>query len=346
MQILKKDLKHGEITLKITEQEDLWHLSHILEKEDIVKGRTERKIKIGNDENARVIRKPVFLAIEVEKVEYEPENNSLKVLGPIKEGPDDVSLGSYHSFNLEEKESITIIKKRWAKYELDRLNDAQLPKMLSLLVLFDREDAIIATLSGKGYKKIAELKGDIQKKADIDIKKTDFYKEIYTKIEEVEKRHIINNIIIASPAFWKEYLLAKFSDDLKKKTIVATISDVSDSAINELMKRPELSKALENQRTAQELNEIEDLLKSISNDKAFYGLVDTHNKIMLGATEKVYVSETFLKKMKEKEKYREIDSLLMTAENMNAKIIILTTDEPCKKLDGLGGIAGTTRWKI
>ena len=70
MQIIKKDIKHGEIALKITEQEDLWHLSHIIGKNDIIKGKTERKIKVGNDENAKVVRKQVYIVLEAEKTEY------------------------------------------------------------------------------------------------------------------------------------------------------------------------------------------------------------------------------------------------------------------------------------
>jgi stalled ribosome rescue protein Dom34 len=186
----------------------------------------------------------------------------------------------------------------------------------------------------------------VQKKADDEKKSHDFYKEISDKIEEYDKRENIYSVIIASPAFWKDYLLVKLPDAVRKKTVTATVSDVSESAINELMKRPELTKALENHRTANELREIDELLKCIKEDRAFYGIDDAKDKIFLGSAEKVIVSENFLKKMKEKESYSELDSLLMTAEDMNAKIIILTNEESCKKLDSLGGIAGTTRWKI
>jgi protein pelota len=346
MQIIKKDIKHGEITVKITEQEDLWHLSHIIDKTDLIKGRTERKIKIGNDENAKFVRKHVFLSLVAEKIEYEPENNSLRILGKIKEGPDDISLGSYHSFNVEENEIITITKERWAKYEIERIHDAQKPKSLSLLVIFDREEAILAYLTSKGYRIIAELKGDVQKKADDKKSNTDFYNEINNKIEECNKRDKINNIIIASPAFWKDYLLVKLSDELKKKTISATISDVNESAINELVKRPELNRIMKENRSASELQEIDELFSGIRQDRAFYGFEDTKDKIYLGTAQKIIISETFLKKMKEKELYGEVDSLLMTAEDMNAEIVILTNDEPCKKLDSLGGIGGIARWKV
>ena len=345
MQIIKRDLKNGEMSLRITDSEDLWHLSHVIDEGDLIRGSTERKIKIGDGENVKTVRKYVYLALNAEKIEYEPENNSLRILGPIKEGPDDVSLGSYHSFNLQEKDIVTIKKNRWSRHQLERLEDAEKPKVTSLVVLFDREDAILSILTRKGWWKVAELKGDVQKKAEDASKKIDFYEQIVQKIKEINERNNLNNIIIASPAFWKDYLLNELPENLKKKVVTTTISDVNESALTELVKRPELKQALENQRTAREMNEIENLLKAIREEKAFYGFDDAKEKISLGSAELVIVSETFLKEMKQKDKYAEIDYLLRMAEDMNAKITILTDKEMMKKLDSLGGIAGIMRWK-
>ena len=131
MNILKKYLRNGEIKFQIASEEDLWHLSHIINGTDLVKGSTERKVKIGDETNFKVVRKHVFLVLEVEKVEYEPENNALRVLGRIKEGPDDVSIGSYHSFSLEINDTISIVKDEWPNYLLQRLNDSLKASSLS-----------------------------------------------------------------------------------------------------------------------------------------------------------------------------------------------------------------------
>ena len=128
---------------------------------------------------------PRVLALTAEKIEYEPENNSLRILGPIKEGPDDVPLGSYHSFNLQEKDVVTIKKERWSRYQLERLEEAEKPRVTTLVVLFDREEALLSMLTRKGWWKIAEIKGDVQKKAEDSIKKSDFYEQIVKKIQEL-----------------------------------------------------------------------------------------------------------------------------------------------------------------
>ena len=49
MKIIHSDLKKGEIKVKAENLDDLWYLSQIIEKNDFIKGRTFRKIKIGED---------------------------------------------------------------------------------------------------------------------------------------------------------------------------------------------------------------------------------------------------------------------------------------------------------
>ena len=346
MKILNKNLRYGEVTIQVTSEEDLWYLSHTLEELDQIKGRTERKIKIGEGENAKTVRKPVFLELILEKIEYEPENSSLRLLGKIISGPEDVSNGSYHSFNLEQTDIITIKKEYWTRLQLQKLEEATEEKPTALIVMFDRENAIFSTLKKTGYQKISEIKGDVQKKADPSIKKSEFYKEISKQIQEYTKKHEIKKIILASPAFWKEYLVKELPEELKKIAILATISDVSETSLSELVKSPQLTKSLEHDRTAQEIAELDKVLEGIRKEKAFYGWTDSKEKIESGAAETVIVSETFLKTKKMSGQYNQVDSILSLAESTGAKICILTQKETCQKIDSLGGIAGTTRWII
>ncbi|MCF7866003.1 mRNA surveillance protein pelota [Candidatus Woesearchaeota archaeon] len=343
MKILGKDLKKGDISIEITDEEDLWSLSHVLSKGDLVKGKTERKIKIGSDENAKVVRKTIFLKIQTEKVEYEPQNNSLRILGTIKEGPDDVSIGSHHSFNLEIRDKINI-QKNWANFELKKLEEATKPKSNILLVVFDRQNSMFGLTKRNGYEILSEFEGDVQKKDTPEEKKGNFYKEIGKQIEEYNTRFNPDKIIIASPAFWKEYLEKELSSELNKKIIKANISEVNKTSFNELLKRTELKKALEDERTSRELQAVEEIMTAISHDKACYGVKETKQKITEGAVKKIMVSENLLKKMKEKENYKEIDFMLRNAEQIQSEIIFITQKETMQKLDSLGGIAGTLRW--
>ena len=72
MKLLHTDFKKGEVKVKIENLDDLWYLSQIVEKNDLVKGRTLRKIKTGEEtqRKQKAEKKAVFLLIEVEKVEF------------------------------------------------------------------------------------------------------------------------------------------------------------------------------------------------------------------------------------------------------------------------------------
>lgn len=341
MKLLKKDLRLGIIKLQVTNEEDLWYLSHIVEQNDLVSGSTERKIKIGQEPNIKTVRKKVFLEIKAEKVEYEPENKSLRILGTITSGPEDVSLGSYHSFNLEIRDEIQITKK-WMSFQIEKIEEATKDSSDFLIVVFDRELAKIGELKKTGYKEIVELKGDVSKKG-MEGQANTFYKDLSKIILEYSERY--QKIILASPSFWKEYLIKELKDEVIKKIIQTTVNSVDDTSIKELLKRDDLKKTLENHRASKEELLVENIMKHISDEMACYGFSDCKEKVSLGNVSEIVVSENYLKEMKEKEKYFEIDGLLKSAENINCKIHILTDKETMKKLDSLGGVAGILRWK-
>ncbi len=345
MKTLFKDLKQGIIKIKITDPEDLWYLSDIVEEGDLIKGQTERKIKIGEEPNVKTVRKTVFLEINVEKTEYEP-GSLLKVLGKVTQGPEDVSTGSYHSFNIGEESIITVKKESWPSYLLKKLEEGEKAKSKALLVVFDREQGKIAELTNTGYKIITSISGDVQKKQYEQEEKGSFYKELAKKIEEHAERKKYDYIVIASPAFWNEYLEKELTENVKKQIVKATVSSSEENAFKELLKREELKKAFKNYKSSEELKEIERILEGISKDKACYGFKDCKEKVELGAVDILLVSDSYLKKAKKEGRYKEIDFALKQCETMKGKVTIISGEEGCEKIDSLGGIAGLLRWKV
>lgn len=347
MKIIKKVLKKHELTLKIENIDDLWVLSQIIDVDDIIKGRTERKIKIGDDadRNVKVVRKQFFIAIKVEKIELS-EGATLRVLGTITDGPEEIPRGEHHSFNLENDSIITIQKTQWLKFQLKRIDESTKNQPTNILiVVFDREEAYFAKLIGSGYKLIAKMAGDVQKKEEKHVSKGSFYKEIIEKITEFQKTNQTDHIILASPGFWKEELLKVTPDEIKKKSVSATVSQANERAINEVLKRDELRKVLEQNRSIQEIKAVDKLLEYISKEQACYGIKETKEKIQLGAVEELLVSQKLLRSSKEKGAYKELENMMISCEQMDGKVHIISSEEAEKNLDSLTGIAGILRWK-
>jgi protein pelota len=363
MKIIHSNMKQGSIKVKIDSLQDLWYLSHTIEEEDLLAGTTMRKIKLGKegDRSSNIVKKPVFLKIKVEKCELGSE--ALRASGTIVDGPEEVSKGSYHTFNLEENTIFTIQKPTgWKQFQIKRLQEATETKGPQVLIcVMDREEATLALLKKFGFSIVAKMKGDVVKKADMQGRSVgtaggkgstsgnDFYSELIKSLQEYDERYKLDNIILASPAFWKEDLMKKVSDEkLKKKVVLATCSSADPSAINEVLKRQEVMGVLKQDKVTKEVKLVETLLAEIAQQgKASYGFLDVKNAIKAGAAEQVLMTNGFIQEAKERKKYDEVDALLSNAEKMKGNVHIISSEhEGGRKLDGLGGVGALLRYKM
>lgn len=346
MKLLKKDLKQGFIQVRTESMDDLWLLYTVLQRGDLVSGETERKIKIGgeNDRNMKVVRKKMFLKLKVESPEFSKHTQNLRISGSIIEGPEDISFGSFHTLNVEIG-SIIGIEKQWKNYEIEKLNKAeQNAGKITIITLFDRENAIFSKLDITGVEHIAELKGSVAKKVEGVNAQGNFWKEIVEKTKELNERYKPQHIIFASPGFWREYVQKELSPELVKKVIFSACSDVNSSAISEVIKRPELAKALKEEAAASEELLIEELLKALHDDKASIGLEECYESINSGKCSKFLVSENLIMELRQKDKFSKLEELMKAAENSGSEVHLIGSNDSCKQLDGIGGIACINRW--
>ncbi len=347
MRLIHKNIKQGFIEAKVENLDDLWYLSHIIIEGDHVSGKTFRKIKIGDSDNAKVVKKPFYLKIEVIRVEFSKHSDVLRVSGTVTEGPEDIPKGSHHTFNFEENTDFKLEKSQFLSYQLEKLDEATSDKVAPiLLVILDREEAHFAIMKKYGYEYITGLKGNVQKK-DMEQVSNNFYKEIKDVILEYDKRYKLESIIVASPAFFKEDFM-KEASELKEKITLATVSSADKSAFNELLKREEVKTVLKKDKIAKEARIVEEVMKEISlNGKAAYGFKETSDAANAGAIEQLLVSDNLIFKMRKEDKYKELDLIMQLVDKSKGKINIISSDHDAgKQLDGLGGIAGLLRYQL
>ncbi|MCX8146943.1 MAG: mRNA surveillance protein pelota [Candidatus Woesearchaeota archaeon] len=348
MRMLFSDFKNGEVKLAVDNIDDLWYLSTLIDKGDEVKGQTYRKIKYGEKEKAE--RKKVFLKIKVEKIDFNPGLNTLKILGTIIEGTEDVPRGQHHSFDIGEGTTITIKKEKWFDFQKKRLEEASKQKFTkTLIVVFDREEAYFAVLKKFGYDVIAKLKGEVSKKGYKTEKEKNFYEEIINSIKEYDKERNFDNIVLASPAFWKEELIKSLKDELlKKKIILATCSSCDEKAIDEVIKRPEVNLALKKERLTKELKLVDELMIEISKNGLYaYGLREVEESAKMGCVRELLITDKFMQDKKEKGEYSQIEAIIKEVERNKGETHIISSEhDGGKKLDGLGGIAAILRFRF
>jgi protein pelota len=349
VEILKSDFKKGTVSLRVTDADDIWYLSHLIEPGDFIKGRTTRKIKIGDSENAKVTRKPMTIKIEAETINIDQTASVLRINGKVKEGPHDLALDSYHSISLEEGTEFKIEKVNWLSYQKQKLDEACQKRYNYLFCVFDREEAMFALTKKSGYEILVKFKGDVPKKS----KKTEvfknFHEEIIKTLDVYAGRFNPERIIIASPVFYKDDLMKKIkSDEIKSKIVLATCSDVTENALHEITRSTELQKILQNNRAREEQLIIEKLLLHLKKDDlGTYGWDHVLEAISAGAVESLLLTDDFIQEKKLDNKYNLLDEQMKHVDNLNGKIHILSSEfESGKKLNGLGGIAAVLRYKL
>ncbi len=329
----------------VTDPEDLWYLSHLIDPGDFLRAKTHRKLKIGEEQ----VKKPLTLTIEAEAVELSDAGRALRINGRVKEAPEDVPLNSYHSISLEPGTEFQLQKVQWLEHQKKKLEEAARKKYLYLLCLLDREESLIAITRPQGYEILARLQGEAQKKRMKTAAVKDFQAELAKALEVYAGRYNPERIILASPAFFKEEMYKKLPQEVKRKVVQATCSDISERALDEVMKQPELREVLQESRTREEQLAVDELLLEIRKDSglAVYGWESVHHAAEQGAVRSLLLSDSFIRKRRLENAFAAVDETMKKVEHMQGEIhIISSVHEGGKKLDGLGGAGAVLRYKI
>lgn len=349
MEIIKQDFKKGYARVKITDLEDLWHLSQVILPGDLIQGRSVRKVKIETgSEKAAVSKKTIIVKIDVEKINFDKSMESLRLNGKVVNEIEDVPKGSYHSLDVGVNDIIDIEKGEFLDYQIKYLKEASSGKKARILmVVLDREEAAFGLVKAHGIEMLSEISGTVEKKYVKEKISKEFYNEVIANIIDYDKRFNFESILIGSPAFWKDEIYKRLNNDLSKKVVLANCNHVGKSGMNELLKRDEVKKALAESRVGMESSIVEKLLVEISNNgKAVYGFSETKNAVLSGAVEVLLISTKFITGFIEAERYNEINSLMKNVEKGKGEVKIINSDnEPGQKLDGLGGTGGILRYK-
>ena len=364
MKILHKDLKHGIIKVKAENLDDLWYLNNIIDAGDGISGMTLRKVEVGSgvwgggssDGAQAHSRRMLFLGITSEKIELGKSAGILRITGRIRECPDDVPKGTYHTFNVAPDSVISIQKPKWLSFQLARLEEAAASKQYNIIIaLLDREEAIFALVGRSDFTILSRLEGEVQKKRYEKNQRTGqnagsegFYKNIMKALSEYAARYNPFRIIVGSPGFWKEELVNFINDEaLKKKIILATTSSVSEAGISEVMKRPEIKNVIKDDRLVMELNLVEEVLAEIGkNGFVAYGIKEVAHTAEMGAVKQLIVSDALISEYREKNIFGKLENVMKMVDNMNGTVTLVSNEnEAGKKLAGLGGIAALLRYK-
>ena len=358
MKILEINRKQEEITVKIESLNDLWSLYNVISIGDIVSARTRRRVVF--KEGTKGERKQMKLKLKVENVTFHEFSNRLRVKGKILEGPEDfVSFGTYHTFNIEVLQKISIIKEKWLNSEIKRIKYASKfeSNYKMIIVAIETGLATIALITNFSHKRIATIKNTIPGKR---YKQTyrnkalnDFYEAIMKVLEENLKKIEVNLIIFSGPGNSKNvfegYFKKKYiNSGLTTKIRLCQASSGTESAIIETLKSKELAKLKKDVKILQEADMIEKIMAQFAEDADLIviGVDEVSNASEKGAIKQLLIADVMIRGTSKDFKLN-IEDIITKVENSGGEIYIMSTETLAgEHLVNLGSIVGILRYKF
>jgi protein pelota len=341
MKIVHIDRKTGEIKIQVDTMDDLWHLEKVVNPGDETEAKTWRTYKVGTKEE----KKPVTIRVKVERVEFAKAANRLRLLGTIVSGhPEEyVQLGKHHTIEVEPNSRVKIIKK-WKKYEIDRLRQAEkeTKKPRINIIVLDEEKALLAIVKPYGIDYKIEIENKARKRSeDFEKREREYFGNIMAEIERRPEK-----FIVAGPGFTKDNLkkfVKQRKPELLGRIIFESCSYAERSGVQELLKKGIVEKVAGEARYEREEKLMEKLMEEIHKDsgRAVYGTEEVKKAIGLGAVDKLFVLDEFLRTSEK------VEGMIDAAEKAGAEIVIFSSEgDAGLKLKGFGKIAGLLRWRI
>jgi protein pelota len=333
--------------------DDLWHLQYVVEPGDRVAGDTTRRIQ-RNDEQLRDTggeREHLWVALDVEDVEFHKFSNRLRLSGPITECSREDQLGLHHTLNVEAHDELEI-QKRFKPDQRQRLEDAE--------EATDNPDVAIATVEeGQAHIHTVSQYGTEERgsfsattgKGEFARDRTELFDELGAALARMD----VDAIILAGPGFTKQDALDYFEESFREMADLVTTVDTSgvgDRGVHEVLKRGAVEDVQDETRIAAEAALVDELTERIATgEKVAYGPESVAEAAEFGAVETLLVVDDRLRTERgledEGDWAIDVDEVVTTVERQGGDVTVFSSEfDPGQQLANLGGIAALLRYRL
>jgi len=357
LKILEINVKKGFVKVIPESFDDFWHLYNVIYKNDEVFARTTREVK--PDEKyarpGRGERIPVFLGVKVETVTWDKLLGKLRIHGTISEAPETVPAGAHHTISIALNTPMTIVKKKWAKHQIERLERASRSSEKPIIIVsIDDEGYAIATTAQYGIEERIEERIRLPGKLDAE-KRSNAVNEYFRKVIN-SLRHIWggarNAIVVIGVGFVKndfvKFLENEASDIAKSVVDVKSVNNGGVAGVREALRSGVLLKAFKQMRIVEETELMEEVLKRLGKGETnvTYGFEEVGKVAKVGAVEKLALADTMLRESSDERRLL-TEEIMKEVEHKGGRIVVISTEhEAGTKLLALGGVAAILRFPL
>src|SRR3990172_1662211 len=336
MRVLKRDLREGEIKLRLESLDDVWHLHNLVAPGELVRAVTFRREEGIADKirPERMEKRRLYLGIRVEDVEFHEFSDRLRISGTIVEGEMDV--WQHHTLNLTVGDDLAIVKP-WRLHELRRIEEAVAAthKPLIACLAIDDEEATFAHVLQYGIRELAVIKSGRQGKMFPGGRtREDYFEEVLGKLRLSDLGEML---LVLGPGFEKDNFAAYArgkAPEIAAKVRVHGTSQAGMAGITEALKGAAGAKALEESRVGVERRAVERVLEEIAKGgKIAYG-PEVEALAASGAVETLLITDLAVRTETGEHVMRAVD-------RARGKVVVVSTHhDGGKKLVSLGGVVG------
>lgn len=357
LRVIETNLKKGFTKVIPESFDDLWHLYNIIYEDDRVFTRTTRNIE-PDGEYARPTRGhriSAFVGIQVEKIVLDRLLERLRVYGVIRKGPESIPIGAHHTVNIVLNKPLTIVKEKWSKHHLERLERAKKTSEKPITILsIDDDGYAIATTKQYGIEVKVEERTRLPGKLEAEKRSSairEYFREVSNSLRRIWKPENSPVAIIGVGFIKNDFAkyLEKEAEEIAKSVIdLKSVNNGGVAGIYEALRSGILLKTIKHMRIAEETQIMEEILERLGQNKynIAYGLDQVETAIKLGAVDKIVLADSILRKATDKKRIH-LENLMKMVENKGGEIMIMSTEhEAGAKLIALGGVAALLRFPI
>ena len=349
MRFLKvQERGEGDAVIRVENFDDLWRLSLLVKQGYVLMGRTSRQLKLrSEDGDVRDKRRvSLDLAIQVERVEFQPFTESMRFLGKIvgvEKGMEWVAQkGEHQSISVGIGDEVEI-RKQGAFDPIERklMKERGTSSANALVLSLDMNSAAIAVLWTYGLEKVTALRA---KREEENAHLEEFLSEIRSiLISELQKRKI-GYVVVTGPSVVLDEFKRSVENygPLKSVSFYHLVSSYGGEEGLELLKdNPDFREYSSKLRLARERELIKEVFDRLSQGKGVaVGMEAVAESAEQGRVEVVLLSAKLLKNPPEA-LMQAIDEVERTGGALE-----IVSDEGGAELQGLGGIAAILRWRV
>ncbi|TDZ18791.1 Protein pelota-like protein [Colletotrichum sidae] len=366
-----QEIDEDAVTLLPEDSEDMWHAYNLIQAEDLIEAHAVRKViketETGSKSSERV---HTFLTIKVTGTFFDPLVGQLQVSGIVKSENAYVSLGQYHTLDLEISRPFTLSKPSgWDSVAKGTLSEA---------LSDDKDGAMAAVVMQEGIANIcliSQFRTVVKQRIESPIPKkrsaaTDtsqgikrFYEKTLTALLRTVNFDQPRPLLLASPGFsaadFRTYIAEQGRDRADKKlmaiakeAVVIHTNSGHVHSLNEVLKSPEVGAKLKDFKFTKEAKLMDQFFERLRREdgRAWYGVSAVSkavNEGAVGAGGGVLFVNNSLFRSSDIPTRKKYVALVDKVKETGGEVKILSSDhESGQRLDMLGSVAAILSYPI